>query len=221
MIAFDLRRRPLPFLCFPLLPKNAVLFAQPLFLATQLGILCGSRRILRKVAHPFAKGRKSDPRNGRHLAARQSAVCRDPNRFAFEIATVFGCHNRFPLSRALLAENRHESDAGPGFCPHLQPLSKRTAGVHYALGLRTSAARGCQHNLRILSALSAVAARPAHEVVRLSPVSKTGAASMSSASSMAATRSSAAINPACSQSSIASNLRTNLCCRGSGASAIA
>lgn len=100
-----------------------------------------------------------------------------------------------------------------------QASKERVLFTHLASALRRR--RGCQYNLHILSALSAVAARPAQEVVRLSPVSKTGAASMSSASSMAATRSSAAINPACSQSSIASNLRTNRCCRGSGASAIA
>ncbi|QBR35324.1 IS110 family transposase [Leisingera sp. NJS201] len=76
----------------------------------------------------------------RDLATRQPAACRDPNRFAFEIVTVFGCHFRSPLWRALLAENRNKSEAGPHqahamlFRTRQMPVGQRTQVINALRG---------------------------------------------------------------------------------------
>lgn len=78
----------------PLLPQNAVLFAQPLVLAQKLGILRGQLGFLRNRPDLLAEHRKPDPQIRRNLTPCQATGERNANRIPLELVAAYRCHTR-------------------------------------------------------------------------------------------------------------------------------
>ena len=78
----------------PLLPENAVLFAQPIVLAQKLRILRRNLGFLRNRPNPLAERRTPDPQIRRNLTPCQATGERNANRIPLELVAVYRCHIR-------------------------------------------------------------------------------------------------------------------------------